>query len=76
MKALTSKEFTSQFVQFLKELTLEQNQAFRGANETFRLTDDESIVDLFRLWFMDSREAELIEHAKKEQDERGYDDGY
>lgn len=72
MQQLTAKEFTNKFVQFLKELHLEQNKL----DESSRLTRQESIVDLFRLWYMDSREAEMIASAERAEREQGYSDGY
>lgn len=76
MKKLTTKEFTKQFVNFLKELHLEQDLTFGSIPPDNRLTDQESIVDLFRLWFMDSREMEMIEETRQLEGDKGYSDGY
>jgi len=66
MEKLTAEEFTTKFGNFLTSLQKAQEKIV----EERRLTEQESIVDLFRLWFMDSREVEAFEEATSQ--DRGF----
>ena len=66
MQSLSAQEFTERFADFLTNLHMAQSKLHKDN----QLTHQESIVDLFRLWFMDSREIEAIEEAQAQ--DRGF----
>jgi hypothetical protein len=65
MKAFSPKQYVSALADFIKEFEVHPLVKMR-------ITDQEQIVDLFRFWWMDCREREIIQDAMDEKDNDPY----
>lgn len=75
MSKTSPKEFAKLFAEFNTALQ-EEHHKFRGdpgRPSGVKIDDQEQIVELFRIWYFDSREQELLEEAReREAEERGF----
>ena len=69
MKKLASEELAQEFVKFrraLVESTLKDNEGFKSKIPPLNRAQT---IDLFRLWFIDRREQEAWEEARRQERE-------
>ena len=74
---LTTKDFVKMLVDFTVALREEQNE--RSTNNTVVINEQEQVVDLFRVHFMDWRDQQMIAEARQidaEMKKRKEDDPY
>jgi hypothetical protein len=64
-KSLSPHEFATKFAEFVYEL--KEAQSKKGLEE---IDDQEQIVELFRLWLMDTRDQEMLAEAREEEQAR------
>jgi hypothetical protein len=65
-KPLTPNQFAEKFAEFTAELNHAREQK-AGAME---IDDQEQVVELFRLWFIDTRDQEMLAEAREEEQAR------
>lgn len=71
-KSLSHSEFADKFAEFVRELKESQE---KKVGEVV-IDDQEQIVELFRLWLMDTRDQEMLAEAREEERarrDRGFD---
>jgi len=72
LKKITPEDFAQKFTKFTKALSEKQNLS--GASNTMKIDEQEQIVELFRIWYFDTREQEMIEEAQRREEAAREDD--
>ena len=69
-KPLTPKQFATKLVEFTSALQAAQHE------KKLQITEEERIVDLFRLWLIDTRDQEMLAEVREDEEarkDRGFD---
>ena len=62
LKPLNSKEFTKEYVKFIKNLEVAQNLTLKPSSH---ILDIEHKIALFKFWFIDRRDMEVFKSQEK-----------
>jgi hypothetical protein len=68
---ISPEDFARKFVKFNLALQGEQNEKIRSG--MIKIDEQEQLVELFRIWYFDSREQEMMDEARsREELDRGF----